>query len=236
MSAKTRKKRNPSGGSTNARTNRSRARSISSAGGARTAGIVAVGVLVLAGIFYASHRGSSQGGGTAGAGKYKYQVGDPGPGQKAPPVRLPSVSGGTFDLEAEGGKTVLLYFQEGVGCQPCWDQLKDINANFKPFARLGVDEIVTIAGNPLGALKQKGTDERISTPILADPGLTVSQMYHANNYGMMGTSADGHTFIVVGPQGQIEWRADYGGSPDYTMYVPVPNLVADIRTGLGQAS
>ena len=39
------------------------------------------------------------------------------------------------------------------------------------------------------------------------------------------------SFIVVGPDGEIEWRADYGGTPDYTMYVPVPNLFADIREG-----
>jgi peroxiredoxin Q/BCP len=36
----------------------------------------------------------------------------------------------------------------------------------------------------------------------------------------------------VGPDGEIRWRADYGGSPNYTMYVPVANLVADLRAGL----
>ena len=75
----------------------------------------------------------------------------------------------------------------------------------------------------------------ISSPVLSDPNLTVSQAYAANQYGMMGTSRDGHTFIVVGPDGKILWRADYGGSPNYTMFVPSQNLLADLRKGLGQA-
>ncbi len=68
--------------------------------------------------------------------------------------------------------------------------------------------------------------------MLSDPNLAVSKTYDANKYGMMGGSHNGHTFIVVGPDGEIKWRADYGGAPDYTMYVPVPDLLADMREGL----
>jgi hypothetical protein len=48
---------------------------------------------------------------------------------------------------------------------------------------------------------------------------------------MMGSSRDGHSFVLIGPDGRIRWRADYGGAPDYTMYVPVANLLADLRKG-----
>ena len=75
-------------------------------------------------------------------------------------------------------------------------------------------------------------DEGISTPVLSDPNLAVSKTYDTNSYGMMGGSTNGHTFIVVGPDGEIKWRADYGGAPDYTMYVPAPDLLADMRVGL----
>ncbi|MGT2467877.1 hypothetical protein ACVOMV_28040 (plasmid) [Mesorhizobium atlanticum] len=51
---------------------------------------------------------------------------------------------------------------------------------------------------------------------------------------MMGDARNGHSFIVVGPDGRIKWRADYGGAPDYTMFVPAKNLVADLRRGLGK--
>jgi peroxiredoxin Q/BCP len=48
---------------------------------------------------------------------------------------------------------------------------------------------------------------------------------------MMGTSRDGHSFILVGPDGVIRWRADYGGAPDYTMDVPVTQLLANLKAG-----
>ena len=37
---------------------------------------------------------------------------------------------------------------------------------------------------------------------------------------------------AVGPDGVIRWRADYGGAPDFTMFVPVPSLLADLKAGL----
>jgi peroxiredoxin len=174
--------------------------------------------------------------GAGQAGRFAMQVGNPGPGEEAPPIELPSTEGETFDLSQKRGETVLLYFQEGLGCQPCWDQLKDIEANIGEFEELGVDEVVSITNNPPDALEQKVEDEGISTPVLSDPNLGVSEAYDTNSYGMMGGATNGHTFIVVGPDGKIRWRADYGGAPDYTMYVPVPDLLADMREGLMKGS
>lgn len=195
--------------------------------------VVVLGILVLAAIFYFSSAGGA-------AGKYAYQVGKPGPGQPAPEIRLASTDGTRFDLAALRGQTVMLFFQEGIGCQPCWDQIRDIEARQDQFQSLGIDKVVSITGNitgdPLEALKAKAALEKIKTPVLSDPGLTVSRSYSANQYGMMGTSADGHSFVVVGKDGVIAWRADYGGAPQYTMYVPVANLVADLRKGLGGAA
>lgn len=160
------------------------------------------------------------------AGKYAFQVGKPGSGEKAPPIQLPSTDGGTFDLSSLCGQTVLLYFQEGIMCQPCWDQLKDIEAKRDEFKALGIDRIVSITGDPLPALKQKVGYEGLTTPVLSDRGLVASKTYDADQYGMMGGATNGHSFVVVNEDGVIEWRADYGGDPDYTMYVPVPNLLA----------
>ncbi len=168
--------------------------------------------------------------------KYPFQVGTPGPGEQAPPIVLQSTDGSTFDLAALRGKTVLLFFQEGLACQPCWDQIKDMESNSSQFQTLGIDKMVSITTDPLDALKQKVTDEGISTPILSDPNFAVSQTYHANQYGMMNGTSDGHSFIVVGPDGRIQWRADYGGAPNYTMYVPIPALIADMKEGLNGRS
>lgn len=170
------------------------------------------------------------------AGKFRFQVGKPGPGDMAPPIRLPSTRTSTFDLASMRGKTVLLYFQEGIMCQPCWDQIRDIETNLAKFGTAGIDSVVSITTDPIDLLRQKVRNERLLTPVLSDPDLAVSKAYHANDFGMMGQSRDGHTFIVVGADGRIRWRADYGGAPDYTMYLPVANLLADIELGLARAT
>lgn len=189
---------------------------------------VAGAVVVLAAIFVATRFG---GGGPA-ASAYAYRVGRPGPGQTAPPIDLRSTTGGTFNLAAHRGKTTLLYFQEGLTCEPCWTQLKALDSHLEQLKALGISQLVSITTDPLDALRLKVSDERITTPVLSDPNVTVSHAYGANRYGMMGSSRDGHTFVVVGPNGVIRWRADYGGAPNYTMYVPVPNLLAALRKGL----
>lgn len=200
----------------------------------KIAAIVGTAVLVLGIIYTLSQRGAS---GTAGqSGRFAYAVGSPGPGAAAPAIRLPSTAGGTFDLAGMRGKTVLLYFQEGLTCQPCWDQLKDIDKRMGEFRALGIDAVVGVTTDSLPEIKQKVDSEGISSPVLSDPQLAVSRAYSANQYGMMGTSRDGHSFVLVGPDGRIRWRADYGGPPNYTMFVPVSDLLADLRAGIKPAS
>ena len=189
--------------------------------------IAGTGVLALGALYWLS--------GQSTAGEYVFQVGKPGPGATAPAIRLPSTTGGTFDLASLRGRRVLLYFQEGIMCQPCWDQLKDIESNIEPFRALGIDAVVAVTTDPIDALKQKAAIERLATPVLSDPDLKVSRAYDTNSYGMMGKSRNGHTFIVLDKEGKILWRADYGGAPKYHMYVPVGNLVADLRQGLQKA-
>lgn len=201
----------------------------------RVLAALGLGVLVLGGLFAVSNSNSGRGGSSssgAGGGKYPYQVGNPGPAKIAPAVSLPSTQGSKFELRAQRGKTVLLYFQEGLSCQPCWDQLKDLERQDAKVRALGIDRMVSITTDKLGQLRQKAADEDLSTPVLADSNLGVSKSYGANQYGMMGDSRDGHSFVVVGPDGRIRWRADYGGAPNYTMYVPVDRLLSDMRTGL----
>lgn len=195
-----------------------------------TAAVVAVLAVAGLALIFTSGGGASAGGGV-GAGQYAFQVGEPGPEQQAPAFELPSTTGGTVALEDYRGENVLLYFQEGLMCQPCWTQLTDIEARMDDFAAAGVDRVVSVTSDPIDALEQKVQLEGITSPVLSDRDLSVSKQYDTNSYGMMGGSHNGHSFILVGPDGQIRWRADYGGAPDYTMYLPVDNLLADLRAG-----
>lgn len=188
--------------------------------------VVSVAILVLAGI-YALNSGTA-----ASPSAYAYQVGRPGPGARAPEIRLASTDGHTFDLASLRGQTVLLFFQEGIGCEPCWDQLRDIQAQPGAFRALRINRIVSITSDPLAALTQKVAAEGLAIPVLSNPDLAVSAVYQANQYGMMGTVRDGHSFILVGKDGVIRWRADYGGPPSYPMYIPLSTLHSDIRAGL----
>jgi hypothetical protein len=96
----------------------------------------------------------------------------------------------------------------------------------------GIDEVISLTTDPADLVAQKTRDMGLSTSVLSDPNLAVSKAYHANDFGMMGAARDGHTFILVGPDGMIRWRADYGGAPNYTMYVPPAQLLAQLKTGL----
>lgn len=185
-------------------------------------------ILALAAIF--SSNASS-----AGDSGYAFQVGEPSTGP-APEFALPSASGQTVALDDYAGDDVLLYFQEGLMCQPCWDQLSDIEERWGDFEAFGIDAIVSITTDPVNALAQKVQLEDLSSPVLSDRDLAVSKIYDSNSYGMMGGSHNGHTFILVGPEGDIRWRTDYGGAPDYTMYLPVDSLLSDLRAGLSDAA
>jgi peroxiredoxin len=183
--------------------------------------------------------GASNTGGDAayrGSSEYPYAVGSPAPGELAPPIKLPSTAGETFGLAAYKGKEpVLLYFQEGLMCQPCWDQIVAIERELPKFRALGAANLVSITGDPLNLLEQKVSDEGIETRVLSDEGYAVSDSYDARSYGMMSGQMAGHSFILVGKDGKIVWRADYGGEPNYTMFVPVPVLLRDLEQGVKPA-
>ena len=197
------------------------------------AGAVVLAVLVLFAIYHTIS-------GAVGApASERYAVGEPGTGALAPDFTLPNATapaapGGqpaTARLSDYRGKTVLLYFHEGLGCQPCWNQIRDLQNNPSALSSLGIDQLLTITSGPLDLVGQKMHDDGLTAPALVDTDLRVSTQYQANQYGMMGNSRDGHTFILIGPDGRIRWRGDYGGPPNYTMYVAPDQLGADLRTG-----
>jgi peroxiredoxin Q/BCP len=169
--------------------------------------------------------------GDSGGSGYAYQVGQPGPGTQAPTFTLAASTGRQLDLASLRGKTVLLYFQEGLSCQPCWDQITDLEQKAADLKAAGVDQVVSVTTDPIDLITRKTRDMGLATPVLSDPDLAVSKTYHANEFGMMGTSRDGHTFILIDAAGAITWRADYGGAPKYTMFVPTDAFLTDLRAG-----
>ena len=189
-------------------------------------GIVGIGVLVVGiAAFNTLNGGGKQ--------IVAYDVGRPGPGDAAPDFTLTQAGGTTFHLADARGKQVLLYFHEGLGCDPCWRQIDAIQADLAQFKSLGIDEVVAISADPAAAQAQRAQRTGITLPTLADPDRAVSGAFGTLAYGMMNGALPGHTFILVGPDGKIRWRADYGGPPNYTMFVADDTLLAELRRALG---
>jgi peroxiredoxin Q/BCP len=190
------------------------------------AAVVVVFALVVLYQVYQSSQGKHDT--IAGGSGFTHVAGEPGAGTAAPAFTLTSGTGGQVSLTDFRGRNVLLYFQEGLSCQPCWDQIKDLEQNQAALKTAGVDAVVSITTDPANLIGQKATDEKLTTPVLSDPSMQVSRAYDANSYGMMGDMRDGHSFILVGPDGTIRWRADYGGKPDYTMFLPTAKMLTDL--------
>ena len=184
-------------------------------------------VLLTSSLIIANRSGNSNGGGQKSA--FPYAIANPASGTMAPDFTLPSTKGGAVRLSSYHGKTVLLFFHEGIGCQPCWDQIRDLEKNQTALKAAGIDQLLTITSGPTRLIAQKMADDGLTAIALGDTNLEISKIYNANQYGMMGDSRDGHSFILVGPDGKIDWRADYGGPPKYTMYVPIQNILNDIK-------
>ena len=189
-------------------------------------GIVGIGVLVVGIAAFNSLNGGGQH-------AVAYEVGRPGPGDPAPDFTLTGADGGAFHFADLRGKQVLLYFHEGLGCDPCWRQIDAITADIARFRSLGIDQVIAISADPAAAQAQRARRTGITMPTLADPDRAVCGAYGTLAYGMMNGALPGHTFILVGPDGKIRWRADYGGAPNYTMFVADDTLLSELRRALG---
>ena len=156
-------------------------------------------------------------------------------GQEAPQFQLASVvNGSTFNLANYANKSdVLLFFNEGLSCSPCLRQMVDIDKDYSAFRQMGLT-VVSITTDTPSSLGTWAHNNGISNMmVLADPSSQVDNEYTttgANVGSMHPGMTPGHTFMLVGKDGKVLWREDYGTS---TMYVPMDQLVAAVKTALG---
>ena len=156
-----------------------------------------------------------------------------GAGSPAPDFSLPATSGGTFKLSDYRGKSnVLLFFNEGLACQPCLAQMRDLDQLNSQLTDMNV-LLVSITGDQLQLLADwtKSSGPKYGK-VLADQGLAVSRMYDmlGADVSMMPGTAPGHTFLLVNKAGIIVWRQDYG---PYNMYIPNDQIIAAVKKSLG---
>lgn len=157
---------------------------------------------------------------------------------------LSSTTGGSVQLsDYSGKKNVLLYFQEGIMCDPCWKQLEDIQKVYDDkFKPLDI-KVITITVDPINALIKESQRRGITLPVLDDRNLTVSNTYRMLDNSMHPGSRPGHSFVLIDSKGDILWKKDYYPSTGSNvndmgmnmrtdmngrMYVPIDELLNEI--------
>lgn len=138
---------------------------------------------------------------------------------EAPAFTLASTAGTSVSLSDYAGRNVLLYFNEGVGCDACFYQMVELERNADRFADTGI-EIVPIVVNPAPMVSEELRRFGLATPYLIDDGTTISQAYGMLGDGMH-ANLPGHGFVLIDAEGQIRWNREYP-----SMFVSADELLA----------
>jgi peroxiredoxin Q/BCP len=141
----------------------------------------------------------------------------------APDFTLPSVNGEPVTLSSyKGQRNVLLYFNEGYGCSPCWQQAQDLQERSADLEAANT-AFVDIMVDPPGLIKSEVTRWGLKIPVLSDTDRTVSQQYNMLGFGMHADKPN-HTFVFVDKDGQIRWWQDYA-----SMRAPTDEVVQKVQ-------
>jgi peroxiredoxin len=142
----------------------------------------------------------------------------------APDFSLADTTGATVRLADYRGRNVVLYFNEGAGCQSCLLQMVDIERNAGRFAAAGVT-VLPIVMNGAAQIRADMAANGVRTPFLLDDG-TVSATYGTLGKGMH-AGLPGHSFVLIDAQGVQRWYGEYP-----SMYLSSADLLEQIRTHL----
>ncbi len=147
----------------------------------------------------------------------------------APNFSLPNLNGEKISLsDFKGKKNVLLFFNEGAGCGSCFQQIQDMQASLSEFNKLEV-EVIPISTNSPSVLRLEAQSRNISMPIYFDSDLSVSKKFTALKYSMHPGKVPGHTFVLIGKDGEIKWRWDWKSG---SMYIQPTDLLNYVRNAL----
>jgi len=128
--------------------------------------------------------------------------------QTAPDFVLPTLDGAEISLaDFRGKKNVLLFFNEGYGCDPCWQQALKLQEDMDKFAAMDT-EVFAVMVDPADVLRKEASRWGLTElPILVDESTKVSKSYNA--LGGMHADKPNHTFILISREGLLVWDADY---------------------------
>lgn len=118
---------------------------------------------------------------------------------------LPTSAGESVSLSDYAGQPVLLFFNEGAGCDSCLVQMASIEAE-PGFAEAGI-AVLPIVMNTAAQINPDRDRFGVKTPFALDDG-TVS-----DTYGVLGTGMHeglpGHGFVLIDADGVQQWYGNY---------------------------
>ena len=123
----------------------------------------------------------------------------------ATPFTLPTSDGGSVSLSDFAGKPVILYFNEGAGCDSCLQQMTFIEQE-PGFAEAGI-AVVPIVMNTADQINADAARLGVQSAFLLDDG-TVSEAYGTLGTGMH-QGLPGHGFVLVDADGMQVWYGNY---------------------------
>jgi len=146
----------------------------------------------------------------------------------APGFTLPLLGGGEVSLaDFKDKKNVLLFFNEGYGCAPCWQQAVELQADMEALSAMET-EVFAVMVDPPNLLKSEASRWGLGKlPILVDESRKVSKSFDA--LGGMHADKPNHTFVLITSDGRIVWDADYP-----SMRADSEAVVQQVRALVGQ--
>ena len=123
----------------------------------------------------------------------------------ATPFTMPMSDGSTVSLSDYAGGPVILYFNEGAGCDSCLMQMAAIEQE-PGFAEAGI-EILPIVMNPAEVINAERHRLGVEAEFALDDG-TVSDAYGTLGQGMH-AGLPGHGFVLIDAEGTQLWYGNY---------------------------
>lgn len=162
-------------------------------------------------------------------------------GGEAPNFSLPATTEETITLsDFRSKKNVLLYFHEGLTCDPCMQQIPELEKALDEFEKLDIEVLAVSGVDSIGDLKQGlGRFGIKKIPLLSYTNANTEIDYDLTRFSMgMGRRA-GHTFILVDKNRKIVWRKDYWPGRGHmvaggTMFVNSSEIVGEVKRALNK--
>ena len=154
----------------------------------------------------------------------QHQTGEAAPlSGMAPDFSLPAVNGEPVTLSSfRGQKNVLLFFNEGYGCAPCWQQAQDLQKRAQDLSDANT-EFIDVMVDPSSLIKSEVSRWGLKMPVLSDTDRRVSRSYNTLGFGMHADKPN-HTFVFIDKTGEIRWWQDYA-----SMRAPTDEVVQKVK-------